>query len=202
MPPIPSAKDLSFTPSFRSRYANKIQEAGVLLADNDRLISGLMRNMTRVNRNRYNLEVFLAIGFLERYTMETVIHLARIEEYLSAASKSANEPAEAVDRLMNAYELTGRIIKDQEKMWSDFQATWYKSRLVKNTGDRGRDFYYEMDDVKDHFADRRKGLDYMLAPFERMQINEWREDLGDVISSFAKLHNIPVKGLEAERLED
>lgn len=202
MPPVPSSKDLRFTPAFRSSYEKKIEAAGVLLTKNDQLISMLMRNMTRVNRNSYNLEVFLAIGFLERYTMETVINLARIEDYLSAASKSENDPVEAVDHLMNAYELSGTIITDKEKMWSDFQTTWYKSRLLKNTGDRGRGFYYEMDDVKDHFADRRKGLDYMLAPFERMEIKEWRKDLGDVINSFAKLHNIPVKGLEAERLED
>jgi len=56
--------------------------------------------------------------------------------------------------------------------------------------------------VKDHFADRRKGLEYMLAPFERTNIEGWRKQLSKVITEFADQHNIPVRGMEAERLED
>ncbi len=73
---------------------------------------------------------------------------------------------------------------------------------MKNESAGGKEFYHVFDDVKDHFADRRKGLDYMLAPFERMKIEEWRGQLKSVINDFARLHNIPVKGLEATRLED
>ena len=87
-------------------------------------------------------------------------------------------------------------------MWSDFTTTWYKSRLPKNQSVGGENFYHVFDDVKDHFADRRKGLEYMLTPFERMEIEEWRQQLKSVINDFARLHNIPVKGLEAKRLED
>ena len=87
-------------------------------------------------------------------------------------------------------------------MWSDFTATWYKSRLPKNQSVGGKDFYHVFDDVKDHFADRRKGLEYMLAPSERMEIEEWRQQLEGVIVEFARFHNIPAKGLEATRLED
>ncbi len=87
-------------------------------------------------------------------------------------------------------------------MWSDLEATWYKSRLVKNQSVGGKDFIHEYDDVKDHFADRRKGLDYMLAPFERMEMEEWREQLKDIVNGFAKRHNIPVIGSETKRLED
>ena len=66
----------------------------------------------------------------------------------------------------------------------------------------GKDFYHVFDDVKDHFADRRKGLEYMLAPFERTGIEEWRIELEGVIIEYADIHNIPAKGLEAVRLED
>ncbi len=202
MPPNPSASDLNLSPSFRCNYAPKIEEASLLLKKNDLLISQLMRNITRVRYNSYNLEVFLSIAFLERYTMETVLNLAKVEETLVAASKIYNDPAKVVDLLINAYNLSGNILKDQNKMWSDFTATWYKSRLPKNQSVGGKDFYHEFDDVKDHFADRRKGLEYMLAPFERMEIEEWRQQLEDVIIEFARLHNIPAKGMEATRLED
>jgi len=202
MPPLPSGKDLSIEPTFRSKYEQKIEEASLLLKKNDLLISQLMRNFTRVNHNSYNLEVFLAIAFLERYTMETVLNLAKVEDYLVAASIIDNDPAEAVNLLTDAYKLSGKIIKNQNKMWSDFTATWYKSRLIKNNSVGGKDFYHEFDDVKDHFADRRKGLEYMLAPFERMEMKKWRQELKNIVNDFARLHNIPVLGSETERLED
>ena len=202
MPPLPSEKELNLEPTFRNKYEHKIEEAGLLLKKNDILISQLMRNLTRVNCNRYNLEVFLAIAFLERYTMETVLNLAKIEDHLVAASKIDTDPEEAVNLLTDAYMLSGEIIKDQDEMWSDLKTTWYKSRLIKNESRGGKDFLHVYDDVKDHFADRRKGLEYMLAPFERMEIQEWRKQMKNIIIHFAGLHNIPVEGSGATRLED
>ncbi len=202
MPPTPSVKGLSLEPTFHDRYEQKINEASLLLKKNDLLISQLMRNIARVNHNSYNLEVFLALAFFERYTMETVLNLAKIEENLVAASKIENDPTKAVGLLIKAHKLSGKIIKDQNIMWSDFTTTWYKSRLPKNQSVGDKDFYHEYDDVKDHFADRRKGLEYMLAPFERIGIEEWRIQLEDVIIEYANIHNIPAEGLEAARLED
>jgi hypothetical protein len=155
-----------------------------------------------VNHNRYNLEVFLAIAFLERYTMETVLNLAKVEDYLVASSKNDIDPEEAVNLLTDAYKLSGEIIQDQDEMWSDLKTTWYKSRLIKNQSAGGKDFLHEYDDVKDHLADRRKGLEYMLAPYERMEIEEWRKQMKNIILHFAELHNIPVKGSGVSRLED
>jgi len=202
MPHLPSGKELSLEPTFRSQYEQKIKEASILLKKNDQLISQLMRNLTRVNYNRYNLEVFLALAYLERYTMESVINLAKIEDLMVAASKNDREPEEAVNLMTDAYRLSGQIIQDQSEMWSDLQKTWYKSRLVKNQSRGGKDFLHEYDDVKDHFADRRKGLDYMLAPFERMAMEEWRLELKTIVNDFAQLHNLPVIGSETKRLED
>jgi hypothetical protein len=161
-----------------------------------------MRNLTRVNYNRYNLEVFLAIAYLERYTMETVLNLAKVEDYLVAASKNGTDPEEAVNLMTDAYNLSGEIIKDQDEMWSDFKTTWHKSRLIKNQSVGGKDFLHKYDDVKDHLADRRKGLEYMLAPFERMEMEEWRQQMKNTIIQFASLHNIPIEGSGAIRLED
>jgi hypothetical protein len=208
MPPLPSLNDLGMgmelSPehTFRSRYEAEIHEASLLLVKNDRLISRLMQNMTRVSHNTYNLEVLLSLAYLERYTIETVLKLATIEESLEAASETKNNPAKAVDLLIAAHKLSGEIIRDQEIMWSDFTATWNKSRLPKNQSVGNKDYLHEFDDVKDHFADRRKGLEYMLAPFERMGMDHWRKQLEDVVIEFAKIHKIPASGLEATRLED
>ena len=173
-----------------------------MLKKNDLLISQLMRNTTRVRHNRYNLEVLISIAYLERYTMHTVLYLAKVEDYLQEASIAGNDYVKAVNLLVEAYKLSGKIGGDQEEMWTAFTATWEKSRFKKGQSVGGRDFFHVYDDVKDHFADRRIGLEYMLAPFERIGIDEWRKQLRIVINEFADLHNIPIKGLDAVRLED
>ena len=87
-------------------------------------------------------------------------------------------------------------------MWDALVATWEKSRYPKNRTVDGKEFLHVQDDVKDHFADRRQGLDYMLAPFQRMEIPAWREKLVAFINSYAAVHNVPVEGLAEPRLED
>jgi hypothetical protein len=47
-----------------------------------------------------------------------------------------------------------------------------------------------MDDVKDHFADRRKDLTYMIAPFERIGLPEWVRKLEKIIASYAEEHGV------------
>jgi hexosaminidase len=87
-------------------------------------------------------------------------------------------------------------------MWENLTGTWEKSRHEKGRSVNGRDYVFIMDDVKDHWADRRKGLDYMIAPFQRMNMPEWHSRLNERIREYASEHKVPVSGLEEERLED
>jgi hypothetical protein len=87
-------------------------------------------------------------------------------------------------------------------MWNDLITVWEKSRFPRNRAVDGREFLWVMDDVKDHFADRRRGLDYMLAPFQRMEIPAWHDELLGRIKIFAKANGVPVEGVPEERLED
>ena len=161
-----------------------------------------MRNITRVRHNGYNLEVLIAIASLERYAMNTVINLARVEDYLVSASKAGSDHTKAVNLLVEASKLSEKIVQEQNTMWTNFTTTWNKSRLPKNESVGDKDYYHIQDDVKDHFADRRKGLDFMLAPFERIGIEDWRKQLNEIIHRFAESKNVPVSGLKLARLED
>ena len=42
----------------------------------------------------------------------------------------------------------------------------------------------------------------MLAPFERMETGKWQEQLMEEINKFAKAHNVEVKGLVEEPLNE
>ena len=201
LPEIPKATNLAFEPSFSLKYKDKIEEASRLLTKNESLTLQLTRNITRVRHNSYNLEVLLSIAFLERYTLNFVLNLARIERYLELASKEADDE-KAVALLVDAYKVSEQIMREQVEMWTSLTATWDKSRLSKGATVDGKEFYHVYDDVKDHFADRRKGLEYMLAPFERTGVEDWKRRLEMVINEFAEAHGVEIEGLEEERLEN
>jgi hypothetical protein len=199
MPALPGEP----TTSFRERYAAKIEAARSLKPHLDLLIQGLTSKLTEVTRNRYNLEVLLSIAALQRFTQESVIDLARADDYLLQAEKlRAADPSRAVRQMVEAYNLVGGILKRQETMWQYLTSVWEKSRFPKNRAVDGREFLWVMDDVKDHFADRRRGLDYMLAPFQRMEMPVWQDELLRRIKSFAQENGVPVEGVPEERLED
>jgi competence protein ComGF len=104
--------------------------------------------------------------------------------------------------MIEAHLIVEGILMEEKKMWDGFVAVWEKSRFEKGRSVNGKDYVHIMDDVKDHFADRRKGLDYMLAPVERMNIEEWQNKLWGIIKEYAKKNSVEISGIPVERLED
>jgi len=202
LPPLPTPGDINISPEFNDKYALKIEEASRLKENNDKLIGLLQQGLSKVTRNRYNLEVLLSIAYLEQHTMNTVMNLAKLEKLLVQASAARRDFINVVANLVEAYELVSEIQKEEVEMWSKFTNVWEKARFPKCQSVDGKVFIHVFDDVKDHFADRRLGLEYMLAPFERMEIEKWQKELGVIISDFAKAKNVPIKGFEIEVLED
>jgi hypothetical protein len=188
-------------PLFNSRYAEKIDAALELVKRNDRLLDLLSDDMAKVERNRYNLEVLLSIAYLERFVINMVVNIAKAEDYLVAASKEES-PQKIINSMIEAHLIVEGILMEEKKMWDGFVAVWEKSRFEKGRSVNGKDYVHIMDDVKDHFADRRKGLDYMLAPVERMNIEEWQNKLWGIIKEYAKKNSVEISGIPVERLED
>ncbi len=177
-------------------------EAAELIYQNDKLIGLLQEGLSKVSRNRYNIEVLLSIAYVERYTLNTVLNLAKAEDLLVDASKGGSSFSGVVSHLVEAHKLVGKIQREQADMYSDLQRVWGKSRFPKDEDVNGKMFVYVFDDVKDHFAARRRGLDYMIAPFQRMEMEKWQAELETIIVDYAEAKNVSIKGFEKERLED
>ncbi len=197
---LPKADLLSDT-GFSKKYAGKIKKAYEISRDNDRLISLLMQNLSRINRNRYNLEVLLSIAFLEKYTINTLLNWTSVENYLKKASTS-DDHAISVGYMVEAYNLAGEIQKEKKEVEIQLTSTWEKSRFEKCRTVNGREFVWVLDDLKDHWADRRVGLQYMFAPFERMEIEKWQKQLMVVIKDISTRHNVEIKGLVEKPLNE
>ena len=75
-------------------------------------------------------------------------------------------------------------------------AVWEKSWYEKGRSVGGREFVHILDDLKDHFADRRPGLEYMLAPYERMALEDWNARLAEFTRAYAKVRGFEASGLE------
>ena len=203
-PELPGAGKLSVKPAFSTKYKERIERARVLKNNNDRLLHMLNRNIGRAGRNRYNLEVYLSIAWMERHFINTLLVLESAEKSLLAAAEAdkENRPRRAVAHLTEANNKVRALLTEFDWMWSELKRVWEKSRYEKGRSVGGRHFVHIMDDVKDHPADRRPGLEYMIAPYERMQLPQWRSELVKRIKAYAAKHNLPVRGLEEERLED
>ena len=202
LPPLPTPGDINMAPAFNYKYALKLEAALKQKQKNDRLIGLLQRSFSRATRNRYNLEALLSIAYLERHTINTLLNLSRIENLLVQGSLARRDFANVVTHLVEAYKLADEIKKEEREMWSNLKVVWEKSHFPKCRSVDGKDFVHVLDDVKDHFADRRLGLEYMLAPFERMNLDEWQGQLAVIIRNFAKAKKVPIEGFAIEVLDD
>lgn len=82
LPPVPSAGVLVVNSKLDALGERRLQMAGRFLADNDQLLDLLHENLQRVEFNRYNLELYLAIAQLYRQNLQMLLDLARINTSL------------------------------------------------------------------------------------------------------------------------
>ena len=204
LPEITQDGILSNSFSFTETYDNLIKNAESIKVKNDELVNRLSRYIGQVERNRYNLEVYLSIAFLQRYFINTLLTFDDVESGLRLA-KSASGEGKHSTAVAHMVEASNQVKNHNDWgtwMWKNLTDTWEKSRYEKGRSVDGREYVHILDDVKDHWADRRKGLDYMIAPLQRMDMPGWHKRLNEQIKEYASKHNVPVSGLEEERLED
>ncbi|HUU26954.1 MAG TPA: beta-N-acetylhexosaminidase [archaeon] len=185
-------------PTFSRRYGQILARAREQRLQLDRTIYALEGRLDRKVRNRYNLDVLLSIACFERHFVEMLLGLERVEKLCLEASKAFSEEdaRRAAGHMVAAHNQVKKILEDRSEMWGRLKAVWGKSRFEKGREFGGRKFVHKLDDLKDHFADRRPGLEYMLAPYERMGLEDWNRRLAGFIESFAKSHGFEPQGLE------
>lgn len=203
-PPLPQAGSLAFEPRFAARYKAWLAEAPALSLQNDQLRHALHENLLRADRNRYNLEVFLALARFIGHHWSLLEALAWAERDLSAAAEAASKgrPAEAVGRLVEAHNRVAAAEGEGQAVFRDLTAVFEKSRYPKGRDAGGKKFVHVLDDTKDHWADRTPDLGYMFAPEQSAGLSGWRISLAQLTKGYAAQHKIPVKGLTPARLEE
>ena len=167
-------------------------EAADRLRQSDRLLAAIQENLTRATRNRHNLEVLLSLATFIRAHLDMLTGFGRIEELFEAAldAHAQAEPAEALQSLTKACDLVPRILDDTDSAYRSLVRVWEKSRYPRNAAFDGREFLHVMDDVKDHFADRRADLSYHVAPFETIGLRQYAKRLAKLTRTYAGRHGL------------
>jgi hypothetical protein len=203
-PALPTMPGLSFSPVYVGRYEKLIEQAAQIAVENDILKSRIHQNLTKADRNRYNLEVFLSLAELTGHHNRLILSLKSIEDKLAAARAAAekNNAQQAIGQLVAAYDQARLMVEERHKTFRALQTVWEKSRFPKGQAVNGKKFVHVLDDVKDHWADRRADLSYMIAPEESIGLEHWMKQLAAVLQEYARKHNVPVRALVEPRLEN
>jgi hypothetical protein len=196
-PAMPSLPGLDFTPVYAGRYAELVDEAAGLAGEAQSLIQKIYWTMPRIERNRYNLEVFLSLARLMHHHDLMIVSMSAIENQLAQARRSAesNRPDQAVEGLVRAYRIANSIVRARGETFADLQQTWEKSQYRKGREVDGRTFVHVLDDTKDHFADRRADLSYLVAPEESIGLEDWMERLNGLLRSYAAKNQVSIDSI-------
>lgn len=203
-PALPALPDLKLKPSFTEKYHHFLNIARARTLENDQLSLPLQSNMRLASRNRYNLEVLLAINKFIGHHWQLLEGLASAEQSLEeaqAASAKQNH-AVAVGELVAAYAKIDALVKEGEKTFQELVAVYEKSRYPKGQSVGGRSFVHIMDDTKDHWADRTADMGFMMQPEREIGLDAYLKDLRKILETYAQQHSVPVDRLGEVRLED
>jgi hypothetical protein len=203
-PPLPQGPDLKVQPVLADKYSKFLAEARSRMLENDQLVHALQTNFSRVDRNRYNLEVFLSLARFIGHHWRLLVALVDSENSLRQAEAAAQrkDPRRAVGHMVAAYNTLDRLQQEGLKTFDDLKTVYEKSRFPKGQSVGGRKFVHILDDTKDHWADRTPDLSFMMAPEQGIGLSPWRKQLFELIQTYAKQHNVPVRGLGEARLEE
>jgi len=203
-PALPKLPDLTMQDGFRTRYAKLLAEVPAKLRANRRLAARLHANISKARRNRHNLEVFCSLVYFERGFLNLLDAVAAAEELLTQAQRvaKAGKPDRAVAMLARAHGRVSAAMRGQRRTYRDMVAVWEKGRYRRNAPAGGKKFLHVMDDVKDHFADRRADLSYHMAPIESIGLDAWCAGLAKVIRGYARGRGIKAPPLAGETADD
>jgi hypothetical protein len=165
----------------------RLQLAADFLAENDELLGLLHENLSRVELNRYNLEVYIAIAQIYRQNLEMLVDIGRICAALQNAQTAAsrNQPKDAVPALDRAIARAVHIRQQRNAVLRDAVATFYRSWFPRVSEANGRKFLHELDDVKDHVPDRTVDMSYLVERELELPFGAWVESIRKLRNQYA-----------------
>lgn len=193
LPPVPG-NDLKYSSTWSDENAKRIALASKSMRDNDTVLGLLGENIQRSQFNRYNLEVYLSIADLYRQNFEMIAGIHHMDVYLATASQlESTNPKEAVRAVDSALDIASSIWQQRNEVLQNSVATWDKSWFPRVADANGRHFLHELDDVKDHLADRTVDMTYLVYREKLLSFGTWVNSIVTARNQFATAHHLSVR---------
>ncbi len=191
--PVPSPELLALGYDWAQQNARRLTLASELQAENDELLDLLHQNLERVEFNRYNLEVYLAIAQLYRQNLQMLLAMDHINAALLRAQAAAGraQPARAVAAVDSALNTADEIWQQRNAALHDAVETWYKSWYPRVAEANGRLYLDKVDDVKDHLPVRTVDMSYLVYRELLYPLGEWADQVRVARNHYAQAHNLP-----------
>jgi len=193
--PVPSPEVLRLPYDWKAQNQKRLDLADRFMAQNDELINLINANLTKVQFNRYNLEVYLSIAHLYRQNLTMLRELGRIVDALGAAQSSAaqNNAPRAISALDRALAIAENIRQARNQALNDATATWYKSWFPRVAEANGRTVLDKVDDVKDHQPVRTVDLSYLVYRELLYPLGAWASQVTVIRNQYAQEHQLPAR---------
>ena len=194
LPPAPGA-DLSYPSDWGEKNARRLELSEEFLAANEELFGLLHENYKRVELNRYNLAIFVSVAQLYRQNLDMLRSLATMDSQLKRAADAArkDQAREALQSVDRAIDQAYSMQWSRNRVLRDVQRTWYQTWYPRVAEANGRKVLHEVDDVKDHLADRAHGHD---VPHPSRDVSACRR-VGAATQSarnrYAEAHKMPLR---------
>lgn len=188
-PPLPQLPNLAIEPAYCEKYAGNIDRARKLSMENELLMHRIQENISKAERNTYNLRVFLSIADFERHHLELVLGLASVEDLFQQAHKAekVGDAPLAIEQLKSARNEIDRIIRDRETTYQSLKETFEISQYPKGKSVDGKEFVWGN---SYYFADHRPDLSFMIAPEERLELDKYKDKLEDIIRGYGAANDL------------
>jgi hypothetical protein len=133
-----------------------------------------------------------------------ILSVAAAEDSLVEAAGVAAEgkKVKAARLLMDAQARAQAVHDDLYATYDNLKAVWEKSRYPKGRSVGDRNFVHVMDDVKDHLADRRPDLSYLISPEENIGLANWLVDLRKIAEAYMAAQGLTMAAVMERHSEE
>ena len=195
LPAVPSTDMLALSYDWSAISQRRLELSSRFLAGNDELLDHLYKNLQRVEFNRYNLELYIAIAQLCRQNINMLMDLSRIDTDLKTAQAAASKGdfKGAVVALDGALDLAETVRQQRNRAFADAVKVWYKSWYPRVAEANGRKFLQQVDDVKDHLPVRTADMTYLIYRQLLYPLGDWASQVESARNQYAGAHGLPVR---------
>src|SRR5438105_3770972 len=196
--PIPSSTNLTISRDWMQENTRRLEMAAIALAENDELLDLLYANLKTVNKNQYNLEVFLSVAGLCRESLEMILELGQMSELLKEAQTAARQGKadDAVASLDEALNTAAGIQRRRNRALQNATTTWYQTWFPRVAEANGRRYLNQVDDVKDHKPVRTVDMSYLVYRELLYPLGDWAAGTLAARNEYARAHQLPERAGE------